>query len=514
MWSMLLIEAATCRAPLVCSWAAVRDLLSRLDHLLEFVDDLGEGLVERGREADAAVDALRALLGGENGGVGRGLNLADDALDVPGGARAFDGELANLLGDHREPLAVLARPGGLDGRVEREQIGLLGDVADGLDDGADLLGLARELQDLLGDPAHALLDDVHALDREPNVLPAVLGGLHRVLGGTKDKLDHLGGLPGGDRDLVDGGGGLVNQLRLPAEVRLPIDDRRGERRRVLEDAGRAIAQLGDQQTVAGDEQPRSAGPTRTAGSRGRRPPRPDPGSDGVELEELPQLVDLLPRHRREGLGAAALALLARLEVVQPLHDEPERRHGAGAGGVLRRRQLARALTVGDIRERDLQPLEEALGAHLIGAAARVGGAQGRGRARPMSARRPAKSPPITGGGRGGCEVPGGERPGLCGGALQPQRPVTATAAHEDRRRGETDEEQDPALLPGALADAPETRGLFAGEFLVNGLRGRRSSAARAPRATRTARPGTAASRRRPAARRPRSWRPPRAAAAR
>ena len=53
------------------------------------------------------------------------------------------GQLADLLGDDREPAALLAGAGGLDGGVQRQQVRLLGDPADRVDDAADPLGLAR-----------------------------------------------------------------------------------------------------------------------------------------------------------------------------------------------------------------------------------------------------------------------------------------------------------------------------------------------------------------------------------
>src|SRR5690606_5592838 len=49
------------------------------------------------------------------------VGLAQHAFGIPDGGEA---ELAHLGGDHREPLARLARPGGLDARVERQQVGL------------------------------------------------------------------------------------------------------------------------------------------------------------------------------------------------------------------------------------------------------------------------------------------------------------------------------------------------------------------------------------------------------
>ena len=60
------------------------------------------------------------------------------------------GQRLDLAGHHRESLAVLAGPRGLDGGVQGQQVGLLGDVVDGGDDVADGLGLLGQHQDVLG----------------------------------------------------------------------------------------------------------------------------------------------------------------------------------------------------------------------------------------------------------------------------------------------------------------------------------------------------------------------------
>ena len=50
------------------------------------------------------------------------------------------GELPDLFGHHGEAHALFAGAGGLDGRVQGEEIGLLGDVVDHVHDLADVLG--------------------------------------------------------------------------------------------------------------------------------------------------------------------------------------------------------------------------------------------------------------------------------------------------------------------------------------------------------------------------------------
>ena len=109
--------------------------------------------------------------------------------DRRGGRLGLLGQLADLVGDDREPAALLAGAGGLDGRVQRQQVGLLGDAGDRLDDAADALGLLAEAADrdrrLLG----GLADGAHGLGRAAHDLGAALGGLTGAGG-------HLRGLVG------------------------------------------------------------------------------------------------------------------------------------------------------------------------------------------------------------------------------------------------------------------------------------------------------------------------------
>ena len=79
-------------------------------------------------------DGARADLGGE-------------LADLIERASALAGELAHLVGDDGEALAVLAGARRLDGRVEREEVGLPRDRADGVGDLADALRLLAELDD-------------------------------------------------------------------------------------------------------------------------------------------------------------------------------------------------------------------------------------------------------------------------------------------------------------------------------------------------------------------------------
>ena len=78
-----------------------------------------------------------------DGLVGLALDAGDQLAGVGGGLGGALGQLADLVGDDGEALAALTGAGGLDRGVEREQVGLAGDVLDRLDDAADLLASGR-----------------------------------------------------------------------------------------------------------------------------------------------------------------------------------------------------------------------------------------------------------------------------------------------------------------------------------------------------------------------------------
>src|SRR5690606_19393834 len=116
-----------------------------------------------------------------DGGARVALDRLDPAGDVLGGARGPLRELLGRPGNDGEALARLPGTGGLDGRVEGEEVGLLGDGGDDLDDVTDLLGGGAEL-------AH--------------------GAVRRLRDGAGAGRDR-GRLPRRARDLPDGGAHLL-----------------------------------------------------------------------------------------------------------------------------------------------------------------------------------------------------------------------------------------------------------------------------------------------------------------
>ena len=119
------------------------DLLGELEDLGDYVGDFAQGEAEIVAQLQALVDDRRALLHVVHGLAGFALNAADQLADFLGGGCGFFGELADLVGDYGKAEAVFTGAGGFDGGVERQQVGLLGDIVDDLDDLADVVDATR-----------------------------------------------------------------------------------------------------------------------------------------------------------------------------------------------------------------------------------------------------------------------------------------------------------------------------------------------------------------------------------
>src|SRR3954467_4069507 len=165
---------------------ARRDLLDRGGDLLDPAVHVLDRRAERQERLARLLDGGDAVLGlagavlDDLDGLGRlGLDLADEPGDRAGRRLALLRPLADLLGDHGEAAALLAGAGGLDGRVQRQQVRLLGDAGDRGDDALDLLGLGAELADRLGGLQRALAHRAHGLRRLRPRAGAALGHLAR-----------------------------------------------------------------------------------------------------------------------------------------------------------------------------------------------------------------------------------------------------------------------------------------------------------------------------------------------
>ena len=149
----------------ICSTAAAISL-TRAETTSTARGDAGEGVARLGDVVDARPRSRSAPVSTTvDGALGLGLDLVDQLGDRLGGRLGLLGELADLVGHDGEAAALLAGAGGLDGGVERQQVGLLGDAGDGVDDAADALALGAQLADGLAGLGRGVADGGHGLGR-------------------------------------------------------------------------------------------------------------------------------------------------------------------------------------------------------------------------------------------------------------------------------------------------------------------------------------------------------------
>ena len=157
---------------------------------------------------------MRALLHDHDGILRVALDVLDQNPDVLGGLGRTLRELAHLVRDHGEAQPRLARARGLDGRVERDQVGLRSNVLDGVDDLGDLERAVAEALDLLGDGLHLVTDPLHPLQAVPHSDVALLRGLERLARRLRRGSGVLGHLADGQGERLDGGRNLARLARL------------------------------------------------------------------------------------------------------------------------------------------------------------------------------------------------------------------------------------------------------------------------------------------------------------
>ena len=116
-----------------CSYRR-RDLRDHVRHLADHHHDAPQRLAGAAGELDAARHLFAALLHRKDHALGVLLDRADHVGDLLGRLRRALGQLAHLVGHDGKAPSLIARARRLDGRVERQQVGLVGDVLDDLDD--------------------------------------------------------------------------------------------------------------------------------------------------------------------------------------------------------------------------------------------------------------------------------------------------------------------------------------------------------------------------------------------
>src|SRR5882762_5163824 len=142
------------------------------------------------------------------------LDALDEFGNFLGGLGRFLSQLADLVRYHRKSEAVFTGAGCFDGRVQSEQVRLLGKIVDDFDDPANVIGaLSEDANDLPGiadgyvDAVEAIGRLVHRGDAAVHFLTGTVGNVEqhfRRVSNALDRCDHL----------VDGGGRFTHTGRL------------------------------------------------------------------------------------------------------------------------------------------------------------------------------------------------------------------------------------------------------------------------------------------------------------
>ncbi len=237
------------------------------------VVDLRQGIGGLARQLGAILRLARTFLNGGDRALGLALDRRDHGADFGGRRRGALGQLPDLVGDDGEAAPLLAGARRLDGGVQRQQVGLVGNVVNGLDDARNRLGTLTQGCDHLGRLLHRMRDALDLRRRGAYDLGAARRMLARRLGDKRRSLgifgdgcdpagkfgDGLGGALGGN---VLAFGTLHRILRLDDQ----LVGRLGHLLRREYDARGDALEAGDQ-LVVGQRRRRDA----TAGRQQRAP---------------------------------------------------------------------------------------------------------------------------------------------------------------------------------------------------------------------------------------------------
>ena len=115
------------------------DVGDHLAHAFRHFDNFTQGIAGLSGGGDAFVDLPVAGEHRLDRALGLMLDVLDHLGDFLGGRGGAFGQLAHFVGDDGKAASLLAGAGGFDGGVQRQQVGLVGDVVNHADDFADLI---------------------------------------------------------------------------------------------------------------------------------------------------------------------------------------------------------------------------------------------------------------------------------------------------------------------------------------------------------------------------------------
>ncbi len=159
--------------------------------------DLGDDAADLGNVSDDAVERLAGLADEVNAAPDMLARGGDQRFDLLGRFGRTLREGADFRGDDGETSPGITGTGGFDAGVQREQVGLEGDLVDDADDLADLVG--------------GVLDLAHGRDGLPDDLAGFVGLAARIEHGLAGAAGAVGGAADGVGDLLQRRGGLLER---------------------------------------------------------------------------------------------------------------------------------------------------------------------------------------------------------------------------------------------------------------------------------------------------------------
>ena len=218
------------------------------DHKVALVDrgdgpgDQLQSPAGRLRHLQGAVGAALAAVHCTDCALGADLDGADHLLDLRRGLLRAVGQCAHFVGDHGEATACLASSGGLDGGIERQQVGLAGNRADHIQHAGNFVGAVGQPFDLCGGTGDVVDQVLNRSECLVNLVLTITGGLVRVLRGFGGAHGVAGHFLDGTGHLVDRGGGLVDLGALQQQVTAGV---LGDAVQLLRGRGQAVGGGGD-----------------------------------------------------------------------------------------------------------------------------------------------------------------------------------------------------------------------------------------------------------------------------
>ena len=183
----------------------LRDVFHHPHHTIGAIADLVNRLAALFGQRQAGFDAGNRLFHIAARRFGAILDLVDHAGNFLGSGSGAFRQLAYLVGHHGKATAHLARPRRLNGGVQRQQVGLVGDVLDHLHDGRNGLCLAHQIANGAGGLIHRTIDTLHLGYRTGDHFAALIGQLPGAGRHLTRMLGQVGNLLDAGRHLFDGG---------------------------------------------------------------------------------------------------------------------------------------------------------------------------------------------------------------------------------------------------------------------------------------------------------------------